>query len=157
MILSKTKEHPKEILEFITTKIDPLIPKNLSSYDSFYFIIPSELKLISEMFLNKFDELFGSLVSCRCFTFEQTKHSKTLIPNKRELFISFGYENTLFGESRLNLPLPKAANYAALFSIGYYIIGKIQAQHPPYFKENLVSYTKKASTIFGQEIKPIVE
>jgi hypothetical protein len=42
------------------------------------------------MFLTKFDELFGPLMSARMFTFEQTKHAKTVVASEPELFINQG-------------------------------------------------------------------
>jgi len=44
-----------------------------------------------------------------------------------------------------------------MMAVSYYIIGKIQKAHPPYFKDNIVEYVKKASEAFGHEIKAIVE
>ena len=157
MILSKTKENPKEILEFIQTKIDQNVPKDLSKYNSFFIIIPKKFELLREMFLNKFDELFGAVISARVFTSEQIRHGKTIVPSNKELFISIGEENNIYGSERLNLPLPQNADYAAVMAIGYYLIGKIQEQNKHYFKNNLLTYTKEISKIFNQEIKPIVE
>ena len=141
MIIAKTKEDPKEILNFIKSLDKSLI--NFKKFNSFYFIIPKEFDNVREMALNKFDELFGSIISARVFTLEQTKHAKTVVNSKKELFISLGYENKLFGINRLNLPLPKDANYGTIISIIYYIIGKIQKQNKPYFKNSIIEYTKQ--------------
>lgn len=157
MILAKTKENPKEILDFIKNKIALLIPEDLSKYDAFYFIIPEKFNTIREMFLTKFDELFGANISGRAFTLEQTKHAKTIVPSEKELFVSLGYDNKDFGIERLNLPLPENADYGTITAIGYYFIGKIQKQNYPWFKENIVDYCKKASENFNTIIKPIVE
>ncbi|MDP3698705.1 MAG: hypothetical protein Q8R47_03890 [Nanoarchaeota archaeon] len=73
------------------------------------------------------------------------------------LFISIGYQNNLFGKHKLSIPLPPDADFATLKAVGYFIIGNIQKQHPSYFKNNIESYTKGISKVFGQEIKPIVE
>lgn len=51
----------------------------------------------------------------------------------------------------------KNANYGAIMAIGYYIIGKIQRANPPYFKNNIEQYMKKASKTFGHKLNPIVE
>jgi len=155
MILAKTKENPKKILDFIKDKIDPLIP-DLSKYDAFYFIVPKKLENIRGMFLTKFDELFGSEISGRAFTLQQTKHGRTVVPSETELFVSFE-DNKDFGINRLNLPLPENADYGSMLAIGYYFIGKIQEQNYPWFKENIEEYCKKMSEQFGNEIKPIVE
>jgi hypothetical protein len=55
-----------------------------SRYDAFYLMVPPALDSIREMFLTKFDELFGPLVSARVFTFEQTKHSKTVVGRRKD-------------------------------------------------------------------------
>jgi len=159
MILSRTNEDPKQILNYIKTEVDPLIPPNLADYDAFYLIVSPEFDNIREMLLTKFDELFGSKISGRVYTPEQTKHAKTVVPSDKEMFISFGYNNQLFGNenARLNIPLPENAGYAAMMAIAYYVIGKIQAQNEPFFKKNIVAYCEKASNIFGQKIEPIVK
>ncbi len=156
MILAKTKENPKRILEYLK-EIKKMIPLNLNYYDSFVVIIPEEFDVMREMFLTKFHELFGPKINARICTPEQMKHAKTVIPSDTELFISLGYQNNLFGKNRLTIPLPPNADFAAMMALGYFIIGQIQKQHPPYFKQNIESYTKETSKVFGQEIKPIVE
>jgi len=156
MILAKTKEDPKKILKFLQ-KFKKKIPHHLHNYTAFFLIVPSEFDLLREMFVTKFNELFGAKVSGRVCTPEQTKHAKTVVPSDRELFISFGYKNKLFGKHRLNLPLPPHAYYAAMMAAGYYVIGHIQKQHPPYFKENIERYVKETSKVFGEKIKVIVE
>lgn len=153
MILSTSKEDPEKIKELIKKVKVP----NLKKYDSYYMIVPEEFDLAREMFATKFDELFGSKITGRVFTPEQTKHAKTVVPSDKELFISIGYDNKLFGTKRLNFDLPKKSGYGTLIALGYYIIGNIQKQNEPYFKKNIVSYTKRASKIFGKNIKPIVE
>lgn len=155
MILSKTKENPKEILSLIK-KIEDNIPSNLKEYDSFFIIIPEEFENIREMFLTKFDELFGSKISGRVFTSEQTKHAKTIVPSEKELFISFGYVNELYGKNKLNISLTENVNYAELLALGYYVIGNIQKQNEPYFKNNISTYVKNASELFNQKIDLII-
>lgn len=156
MILAKTKEDPKLILEHLQ-QIKKMIPPHLDKFDAFVMIVPEEFDLVREMFLTKFHELFGPMVSAKVCTTEQMKHAKTVIPSDTELFISLGYQNNLFGKQRITIPLPPNADFAALMAIGYFIIGQIQKQHPPYFKENIENYTKEISKVFGQEIKMIVE
>lgn len=156
MIMAKTRENPKAILNHIN-KIKKRIPKNLNKYDAFYIIVPEEFDNTREMFLTKFDELFGPVISGRVFTPEQTKHAKTVVPYNKEMFISLGYDNRSFGKNRLNIPLPSWAGYATIIAVGYYVIGYIQKQNKPYFKDNIEAYTKNASKLFGQQIKPIVE
>ena len=98
-------------------------------------------------------------MSGRAFTFEQSEHAKTVVPSEQELFIGFGEKNETFGtkKTRLFVPIPDTFGYGAMVAIGYYVIGQIQKQHPPYFKNNILSYTKQASQLFNQTINPIVE
>ncbi len=154
MILAKTSEDPGKILDFIKRV---KIPGNLNNYDAFFLILPPEFDLIREMFLTKFDELFGPKVSGRVFTVEQAKHAKTVVPSEKELFISFGWRNTLFGMpgNRWDVPLPKGVGYGALMAIGYYVIGQIQKQHPPYFKQNIERYVKETSKVFGERMEVV--
>lgn len=159
MILSKTGENASDILSFITSEIAPVIPQNLSEYDAYYFIVPPQFNEVREMFETKFNELFGPLVMGRIFTVEQTKHAKTVIPLDTELFVSFGEENTIFGkpENRLTIPLPADAKYASMMAIGYYCIGQLQKQLPPYYKERIGEYVQESSKSFGSTITAIVE
>ncbi len=154
MVLAKTGEDPKKILEHIKRM---KIPQNLREYDAFFFTVPEQFDLVGEMLVTKFDELFGPMVSGRTFTLEQAKHAKTVIESDEELFVSFGEKNRLFGAKRLDIPLPRNAGYGAMIAVGYYVIGKIQKQHPPYFRESIEAYCKRASKLFGQDIRPMVE
>lgn len=159
MLLSKTHEDAEEILSFIETAVAPSIPKNLSAYGAFYFIVPETVSILKEMFKTKFDELFGPQLMARVFTYEQTKHAKTVIPHDTELFVSLGVENNIFGgsQNRLHIPLPEDADYATMMAVGYFVIGQIQKQFHPYFKERIESYCKETSEAFGSTITPIVE
>jgi hypothetical protein len=156
MILGKTRENPQKILETIES-IKNNIPTDLSRYTAFYIIVPNEFENIREMFWTKFDELFGPMITTRVYTAEETKHAKTLIHSNTELFIALGYENTLFGDHRLNVPLPEKFNYGTLMAIGYYVIGQIQKAKPQYFKENIEAYVQTLSEIFGEKMNVIVE
>jgi len=158
MILSKTKEKSMDIYNHLI-KIDKKIPKNFSKYDAIYIILPPEFDNIKEMFVTKFDELFGPIISVRVYTKEQTEHAKTVVSSKKELFISFGDKNMMFGDkdNRLNIPLPKGTDFGAMITIGYYLIGKIQKQNKSFFKENIVEYCRKSSKNFKEKINPIVE
>jgi len=159
MILSHTKENPEKVMEFIREEVDSRIPPDFFDYKAFYIIVPTEFENVRELFMTKFDELFGPRINGRVFTPEQTKHAKTVVPWDKELFISFGYDNQDFGPegNRLNIPLPEDAGPAALMAIGYYVIGHIQKQNPSYFKDNIKRYTDEASELFGQDIEPIVD
>jgi hypothetical protein len=159
MLLSKTHEDAAEIKYFIEQEVTPLVPTNFASYGAFYLIVPETASVLKEMFKTKFDELFGPQLMARVFTYEQTKHAKTVIPHKSELFISIGVENTFFGaaQNRLHIPLPEDADYATMMAVGYYVIGQIQKQLPPYYKERIEEYCKETSKAFGSTINPIVE
>jgi len=158
MIIGKTGENPEEISRFIAEHIDILALPDLSKYDKFFLIVPPKFSCIIRMLQVKFIELFGRRISRDVETSEYMKHAVTVVPSN-ELFVSFGEENTIWGEpeKRLHIPLPENAGYAAMMAIGYYVIAQIQKQHPPYFKENIALYTKKASKVFGSEVKVIVE
>lgn len=158
MIMSKTREDPRRILSYLG-KLNKKIPRNLRAYDSFYFIVPSELHLARDMFLTKFDELFGSKISGRVFTVEQTKHAKTVVPSKKELFVYLGCKGEMFGKHKYHFHVDgiKGMDYGAMIAIGYFIIGKIQGQNKQWFKENIGNYVRWASGVFGEKISPIVE
>lgn len=149
MILAKTKEDPKRIATFIKKFVDPDVP-DMSKFEAFYLMVGQNFSIICEMFVTKFDELFGPQVNGRCYTVNQTLHAKTVVGSERELFISFGYVNNVFGSenSRLNIPLNENAGYAAAIAIGYYVIGKIQTQFPPYFMECAEEYKELQPKLF---------
>ncbi|MFA7245078.1 MAG: hypothetical protein WC070_02740 [Candidatus Magasanikbacteria bacterium] len=159
MIFGKTHEEPEHIYNFILKKTSKEIKKKFNKYDAYYLIVPEKFSAMSEMFNTKFDEMFQPVVSGRVFTAEQSKHAKSVVKNDKELFISFGYDNKTFGlaKNRLNITLPKNVDYAGFMAIVYYVLGRVQAEYPPYFQKGIVNYCKNASKIFGYEIKPIVD
>ncbi len=159
MILSKTKEDPESILSFIEDYVAPIVPTSLTDHGAYYFIFPEHYNEMREMIATKFNELFGPQVMGRIFTAEQTKHAKTVVPMEGELFVSFGEENTMFGEpeNRIDIPLPDRANYAAMMAISYYVVGCLQKQLPPYYMNRISGYVKETSQIFGSTINIIVE
>ena len=160
MILAKTKEKPKEILAHINNVVDKCLDApamSLGDFDAFYFIVPKEFDGIRQMLTTKFVELFSRRIARDVFTSEQAKHATTLVPTERELFVSLGYENKLWGQHRLNIPLPENANYGAIMAVGYYVIGKIQAAKPPWFKESVARYCKTAAKWFSKELPIVVE
>lgn len=147
MILAKTREDPAAIKHHILSKVSPLIPK-FSDYKAFFLLVHPDFEVQREMLITKFDELFGGRVIGRCYTPEQTTHAKTLVPWKEELFISFGFENEYFGESRLVIPLPAGASFGAMMCVAYYVIGQIQVQFPPWFMESADAYKVTQSGLF---------
>jgi hypothetical protein len=52
--------------------------------------------------------------------------------------------------------MPEGGSYGAMMAIGYYVIGQIQKQLPPYYKDRIAAYTKETSEAFGNTITPIV-
>ena len=158
MILGRTRENPKKIQNFIEKYIDTISFPDLSRYNSYFFIVPPKFSGIIRMLQVKFIELFGRIIARDVETSEYMKHAVTVV-HSDELFVSFGEENTTWGEpdKRLHIPLLENAGYATMMAIGYYIVAQIQKQHPPYFKENIALYTEKASKVFSSEIKVIVE
>ncbi|MFA7314657.1 MAG: hypothetical protein WC025_01870 [Candidatus Magasanikbacteria bacterium] len=159
MIFGKTHEEPEHIYNFLLKKTKKEIKKDFGKYSAYYLLIPEHFSAMSEMFMTKFDEMFQPIVSGRVFTIEQSKHAKSVVKNDNELFISFGYENKIFGlaKNRLNITLPKNVDYAGFMAIVYYVLGKVQEKNPPYFQNGIVRYCKNSSKIFGYEIRPIVE
>lgn len=158
MILSKTKEDPEQILEYIETNVKPSLTLSFDSYNACTIIVPAAFGAITSMFRTKFDELFGPMITGRVFTEEEIKHAKTIVPSDKECFIGIGVADEWYGTDnhRISVPLPDTADYAALFAIGYFVIGTMQKQHPAYFKKNITAYTEKATAIFGHTIEPIV-
>lgn len=159
MIIGDTSERAGEIGRFIKEEVEPKLVYDFGSWTAFTFIIPTEFAELKAMLRTKFDELFGSKLVGRFFTPEEIKHAKTVVPNEHELFIAIGTNNDTYGneESRLSLPLPKNSTYASALAVTYYLIGKIQKAHPPYFKQNIAKYCQQTSEIFNQPINPIVD
>ena len=159
MLLSHSGEDAVAIHEFIEREVAPIIPVTFASYDAFFLLVPSKYDVMREMFATKFDELFGTELMGRVFTREQAKHAKTVVASPTEYFISFDEVNTLFGteQNRLTIPLPQSAGPAAMLAVGYYVIGHIQKQFPPFFKDNISRYVSETSEVFGQTISVIVE
>lgn len=158
MILGHTQEDPSAINQFLQTKVATLDFDRLARFDKFFLIVPPRFSGIIRMLQVKFIELFGRRIARDVETSEYMKHSTTVVPAD-ELFISFGLEDAALGQfdPRLAIPLPDNAGYGAMMAVGYYLIGQIQKQHPPYFKDHIAAYTKLASAAFGSTIAPIVE
>jgi len=160
MILAKTKEDPQEILDHIENAVNQSLSTlavPFRDFDAFYLIVPKKFDGIRQMLTTKFVELFGRRIARDVFTYEQAKHATTLVPTERELFVSLGCQNELWGQHRLNIPLPENASYGAIMAIGYYVIGKIQAAKPPWFKESVARYCETAAKWFDTELPIMVE
>lgn len=139
MMLAKTRERPSKIKQHLLKQVKPHLP-DFRKYVAFYLLVRSEYDPLREMFITKFDELFGPRLRGRCYTTGQTSHAKTVVPWKKELFISFGIENRVFGTERLDIPLPEAPGFVAMMATAYFVIGCIQEQFPPWFERNADKY-----------------
>jgi len=143
MMLAKTREDAKRIKQHLLKRVRPALRKlDFARYSAFYLMIRPEFDSMREMFITKFDELFGPRLVGRCYTEPQTFHAKTVVPSEQELFISFGVKNRFFGTARLGIPLPPKAGPVAMMATGYYVIGCIQQQFPPWFKKNADQYAQ---------------
>ncbi len=158
MILSNTREDAEKIREHIETEVAKLAARDFAKFSAFVFILPPEFRALTAMVRTKFDELFGPFVNGRVFTSEEVKHAKTVITSPKECVISIGVANDAYGlrENRVSVPLPDEAEYGAALAVAYYVVGCIQRQHPPYFKNNIIEYTSNMSRIFNERIDPIV-
>ncbi len=158
VILGQTGERANEINDFMGKNISTLDFSLFAKYDKFFFIVPVEFHGIIKMLEIKFVELFGRKIARDIATAESISHAMTVVPEK-ELFVSFGVENKIWGkpEDRIYIPLPKNTNYGAMMAIGYYIVGQIQKSQEPYFKENIKNYVEQSSLFFGHKINVIVD
>jgi hypothetical protein len=159
-MIDDPKVEARRILDHIRNVVDPAVTrlgKKLGDYDAFFVLVPEEFDPIRVMLTTKFVELFGRRIARDVFTWEQSKHATTVVEAPKELFLAFGHENTTLGKERLNILLPPNPTYPAILAVGYYVIGKIQAQKPPWFKESIESFAKRASEVFGQKIEPMVK
>ena len=158
-LLDDPETEAQKIKAQIKNSVDPALDdctQAVGDFDSYYLLVPEQFDLIRIMLVTKFVELFGRSVARDVFTWEQTKHATTVVQAPSELFIAFGRENDSFGEDRLFIPLPDDPTYPAIMAVGYYVIGKIQAQKDAWFKEGMESFAERASKIFKQTITPMV-
>ncbi len=147
MILSKTREDAAAIRSHIVGEVAPLVP-SFASYEAFFLVLRPEFDVQREMFVTKFDELFGGRVNGRCYTDEQTLHAKTVVPWQKELFLLFDCESAAVGDERLSIPLPAAAGPAAMMAVGYYVVGRIQEAFPAWFRDHMPAYLALQPSFF---------
>jgi hypothetical protein len=149
MILGATGEirHIRKFVEGYTAKLDF---SDFSKYDKYYLIVPAKYSEIIRMLQVKFIELFGRNIARDIETDEFVAHATTVAPS-RELFVSFGKENTVWGEpqNRLHVPLPEKADYAAMMAVGYYVVAQIQKAYPHYFEIILRLIQRKCQRYLG--------
>ncbi len=159
-LINNPRAEARHILDHLRDVVNPTLRKwgqRLGDFNAFYLLVPEKFDLIRIMLATKFVELFARRIARDVFTWEQAKHATTVVETPKELFLAFGRENTALGKDRLNIPLPKNATYPAIMATGYYVIGKLQAQKPPWFKRSIKSFAQRASEVFGQKIEPIVK
>ncbi|MEK7628172.1 MAG: hypothetical protein AAB421_02000 [Patescibacteria group bacterium] len=156
-LLAHTQEGPAVVATYIEEHVLPnFVGRKLEQYDAFYFLVPARYMLVRDMILTKFDELFGSRVSARVFTPEQTKHAKLVVPNERELFIDFTGGSALLAPQK-TIAVAPPEGYASALMASYAVVGLIQEAHPPYFTEYIQAYIQKSALEFGQSMNVIVE
>lgn len=155
MILGATHENPSEIKNFIESLE---FPNDFADHKGYAFVIPDRFMQICPMLEIKKSELFGPYVSLRAFSQGHARHAKFVIQTPEELIISPGQKNEYFGNPshRWDIAnLPQDVNFAMIMALTYYIVGKIQASKPPYFKENIVRYVSEdGPKAYGNNTKP---
>ena len=157
-ILAKTQENPKEIQDFIENKIKPQIPHNFIHYSGYLLVTPDKFVNLNPLFEVKFIELFGRKLARDVKSTEELKHAITVVSSSTELCINFTGKKIDFVGDELKIEIPENFGHAAMMAITYYIIGFIQKQNQPYFKEHIKDYIKRnAKGDFGKAISTIVE
>ena len=154
MVLGSTCENPLKIKEFIG---ELKFPDAFADYKGYTFVLPDKYMQICPMLEIKKSELFGHHVSLRAFSQGHARHAKFVVRSSEELVISLGQKNEYFGDPshRWDIDLPENSNFAMIMALTYYIIGKIQASKPPYFKENIGRYVSEdGPQAYGQNTKP---
>jgi hypothetical protein len=149
MVLAKTREDPIAIKDHLLQAVAPVV-SSLAGYEAYYLMTRPEFEVELPMFVTKFDELFGGRINGRCYTTEQTLHAKTVVPWEKELFIAFGCRNDDFGTERLHVPLSEDVGYGAMMATAYFVIGHIQAQKPPWFKQHAGEYAIIQKRLFDK-------
>lgn len=148
MLLGSSGENPASIVRFIKRLRLP----DFRSYSAYAFILPDEYAAIAPMLEIKRHELFGPYVSLRAFSAGEARHAKFVHPWEKELVISLA-PNKLFGKpkSRWETKLPSGAGVALVMALCYYLIGKIQASKPPYFRNHIKAYCQEGPKAYGQK------
>lgn len=154
MLLGATHENPLRIREFIESL---KLPDNFADHKGFAFVVPDQFMQVCPMLDIKKSELFGPHVSLRAFSQGHARHAKFVIQTPEELVISLGQKNEHFGDPnhRWDINLPQDSKFATIMAVTYYIVGKIQASKPPYFKENIARYVSlDGPEAYGPGTKP---
>lgn len=154
MIMSATGENPVEIKKYIE---ELSMPANFDNYKSYAFVLPDKFTAICPMLEIKKSELFGPMVSLRAFSQGHARHAKFVIPTEEELVISVGKKNEHFGKptARWDIFPPENFSFAGIMALTYFIVGKIQASKPSYFKDNVQNYVSDyGPKAYGPDTKP---
>ena len=178
LIMSKTGESAAAAKKWIMEVVEPILESfeeksgKIGQYESFFGLVPENLHLLGYRGIVKFQELFSQQYGVDFCTPEDTKHAKTVVPTlgegeqhidpktghpiqyKKQLFMSFGFNNSTYGneEDRLNIPFPENADYAAGTAIIYYVIGRLQDELPPLYKLNVAAYAQEQGRLFGSKM-----
>lgn len=158
MLLGNSTESPTEIREYIESTVAPALNNLSDTYTSFVCTVPPRFGLIRPMLETKFDELFAPIITGRSFTSEEIKHAKIVVQSDTQCVLNFGTEANGYvpKAQQIHIPLPHACGPVAMLAIAYYVIGRIQKQHEPYFKQSIGGYVARASEVFGQSVLVIV-
>jgi len=158
-VLAVTCENAISIKNFIEIEIDKVL-KNIdfSKYNAYLVVTPDRFAWINEMFSRKFFELFSRKLARDVSSFEQIMHALTVVPNDKELAISFWKGDFYYVWDRINFPLPENCDLATMMAIGYYVIWKIQNSHPQYYKQSIKKYIEAMNKLdLWKGLKVIVE
>lgn len=177
-MISRTGEDAKKALDYINNVVKPIVDgfhetRDLGSYSSFFGMVSTKFNLLANRGIVKFQELFSQQYGVDFCTVEDAKHAKTVVPTllhpteehtdpnsdtkieyKKELFMTFGTENEVYGnsEDRLNIPLPEGAGYATATAVLYYVVGRIQKELPALYKFNVANYAEVQGQLFGSKM-----
>lgn len=148
MILSITNEKAKSIKAFIKTLKFP----ELKKYRAYAFILPDKYAAAAQMINIKGHELFGPHLLLRAFTYGEARHAKFVHVWKHELVISLG-ENKYFGHPshRWSIKLPAKGGAGLVMALSYYIVGKIQALKPAYYKKSIIQFCQTGPKAYGSK------
>lgn len=146
MIFSHTGESPKKVLDHILDKIKPECDSiDFGDYSGYYLLVPDEFSGIKKMFQIKFEELFGRKKGRDIYTPSfAKKHATDVLLDENEILISFGKSDKPEYEGRfknsIHFKLSPEADYGEMMMVGYYVIGNIQEDNRPYFREDVVGW-----------------
>jgi hypothetical protein len=139
MLLSAENDEAADILSSLSSLH---LPEKWAGYEAYAFVLPDEYAALVPMLEIKRHELFGPHLSVRATTAGQARHAKFVNRSEKELVIGLdGADISCFGfpEHRFEVRWPFKSQ-AAMMALGYWLIGRIQAAKPPYFKENIKAF-----------------